>query len=442
MNSRLWKFLCAVCLLVAPFLVEAKPRSAEVPLDTSAISITEVQPALERTECRNSDFVDVKDLGQNKIVSVDFEFIPKTEEFRGHKQAVYEVQEFLRIDAEFVRALYEEQAQKQVPHGIDDYRLSNFAMSAVPEGTISGSFRVEYQKRASMTGTCYKGWNSWPPYPIFSRCDWITDVNGAHAVGVIHTVGTPRLVAEKDGPSELSVNLASTYEEVERPSELLINIVGFFTFSIGGKYINDTYRGQVSDFRAEIREKSYGPVTLPAIRKGDPNVDFDIGKPTFGQPQGRLQLILAASTKNPLTPSLTQSLRNRIIQAKRFFQSCVSPETEYKVQNGDTLWKIAQNVYGDGQYYQVIATANRMSRNPSKILRPGHTLTLQPYYRLVAPGQVLVQSGDTLWGMAKKVYGRGEMYTQFRDVSGDPIATADRLATLTAIVAPSTAVSH
>jgi LysM repeat protein len=346
---------------------------------------------------------------------------------------VYTIREKLAADAEFLRNVYHDQAMAQVPSGIDQYKLSDFQLTAPGDGTLHGSFYVEYQNRVSATVTCYDGWNDWPPYPRFKACQLITDVPGGHAAGIVHTVATPRLTTDDLGASKLNVDMNSTYEERERPSELLINIVGIFTFSIGGKYINDVYRGHVSDFRAKISAGSYALVTLPKIRRSDPNIDLVMESPAFIAKDGKLQLQLQATSSDTVTPSTVELFRDKVTQAQRFFQSCAHPKTDYQVQQGDALWSVAESVYGDGQYYQIIKAANAsLSDNPD-ILRVGATLTLPPYYKLVSNHQVLVQSGDTLWGIAAKVFGDGRLYKNLIGPNGEKIIDTKNLPALTTV---------
>ena len=50
--------------------------------------------------------------------------------------------------------------------------------------------------------------------------------------------------------------------------------------------------------------------------------------------------------------------------------------TTYTVQSGDTLWKIAETVYGDGSAYQKIFEANQeLLESPDRIF-PGQELTI------------------------------------------------------------------
>lgn len=55
-----------------------------------------------------------------------------------------------------------------------------------------------------------------------------------------------------------------------------------------------------------------------------------------------------------------------------------SPPATYTVQSGDTLWKIARDHYGDGDLYLEIFEANRdVLAGPDRIF-PGQELVLPP----------------------------------------------------------------
>lgn len=49
-------------------------------------------------------------------------------------------------------------------------------------------------------------------------------------------------------------------------------------------------------------------------------------------------------------------------------------ETEYTVQKGDSLWKIAKRFYGDGRAYTVLASRNKI-KNPD-LIYPGQVLRI------------------------------------------------------------------
>lgn len=102
----------------------------------------------------------------------------------------------------------------------------------------------------------------------------------------------------------------------------------------------------------------------------------------------------------------------------------------YIVKEGDSMWKIAQEKYGDGSKHKLISDANPTVKD----LRPGQKLIIPPAPSAIAHatdtpttgptgGQVsggapansgetyIVQAGDTgLWAIAKKKYGDGSKY--------------------------------
>jgi len=50
----------------------------------------------------------------------------------------------------------------------------------------------------------------------------------------------------------------------------------------------------------------------------------------------------------------------------------------YEVKKGDSLWKIAAHVYGDGNKWKLIAAANKeLVPDPDRI-KPGQVLTIPP----------------------------------------------------------------
>lgn len=50
----------------------------------------------------------------------------------------------------------------------------------------------------------------------------------------------------------------------------------------------------------------------------------------------------------------------------------------YEVQKGDSMWKIAKHVYGDGNKWKAIAEANaELIPNPDRI-KPGQVLVIPP----------------------------------------------------------------
>lgn len=101
----------------------------------------------------------------------------------------------------------------------------------------------------------------------------------------------------------------------------------------------------------------------------------------------------------------------------------------YTIQAGDTLWTIAEKYYGSGSYWKKIYedNADKIS-DPDKIF-VGQQITLNPLTasEVAVPSDgstYTVQSGDTLWKIAQKLYGKGwhwrKIYQLNEDIISDP----------------------
>jgi nucleoid-associated protein YgaU len=127
-----------------------------------------------------------------------------------------------------------------------------------------------------------------------------------------------------------------------------------------------------------------------------------------------------AGEKEALTPTTAP-----LMQKKETGLS--SPQT-YTVAEGESLWSIAQKVYGSGYNYHDIVTANKIM-DPNKLL-VGQQITLPAVQaRLSTAGQIVdpaavtknmdtipatykVAQGDTLWSIAATQYANGYAWTK------------------------------
>lgn len=87
-----------------------------------------------------------------------------------------------------------------------------------------------------------------------------------------------------------------------------------------------------------------------------------------------------------------------------------TPGTSYTVQQGDTLYSLAQQAYGDGNQWQAIYNANtQVIGNDPNHLVPGEVLFIPTLS--VTPGSTYtVQQGDTLTLLAQQAYGDGNVW--------------------------------
>lgn len=121
----------------------------------------------------------------------------------------------------------------------------------------------------------------------------------------------------------------------------------------------------------------------------------------------------------------------------------VAISSSYTVQSGDTLWKIAQKVYGNGALWNKIYADNKaIIKNPNKIY-VGQVLMIYP---IVGDGTVItsgnstgnyvVQSGDTLWKIAKKKYGRSSKWRKIYKANKSTMSDPNKLRVGQVIVLP------
>ncbi|MFB2895402.1 LysM peptidoglycan-binding domain-containing protein [Aerosakkonemataceae cyanobacterium BLCC-F50] len=101
------------------------------------------------------------------------------------------------------------------------------------------------------------------------------------------------------------------------------------------------------------------------------------------------------------------------------------PARTYIVRQNDDLSSIAQRAYGDENKSQIIYEANKnvIGSNPEFIV-PGQILyiPLLPENNQPKPGQrYIVQIGDTLFGIAERAYGDGNLYQRIYDANPDTL---------------------
>ncbi|MCZ6602911.1 MAG: LysM peptidoglycan-binding domain-containing protein [Planctomycetota bacterium] len=113
------------------------------------------------------------------------------------------------------------------------------------------------------------------------------------------------------------------------------------------------------------------------------------------------------------------------------------------VRDGESLWTIAREIYGDGDRWRSIYDANRVRiSNPDRLVA-GTRLVLPGAQRTTRPRSArsefyVVRDGDTLYGIARSILGKGVLWEQLLAENRDLIDDPDRLVAGTRLVIPST----
>lgn len=84
----------------------------------------------------------------------------------------------------------------------------------------------------------------------------------------------------------------------------------------------------------------------------------------------------------------------------------------YTIEAGDSLWKIAEDAYGDGYAWTKIYDQNKetIGNNPSMLVK-GMKITL-PKLEPEKPVEYTVEKGDTMWDISVQFCGDGFQWQQ------------------------------
>jgi nucleoid-associated protein YgaU/DNA-binding SARP family transcriptional activator len=93
------------------------------------------------------------------------------------------------------------------------------------------------------------------------------------------------------------------------------------------------------------------------------------------------------------------------------------------VQRGDSLWKLAEEHLGDGFRYQEIKQLNADVITDDGWLQPGWQLSLPAAAPNPVEGAYTVEQGDSLWTIAERYLGDGNRYAEIVNVDGTSTLT-------------------
>ena len=88
---------------------------------------------------------------------------------------------------------------------------------------------------------------------------------------------------------------------------------------------------------------------------------------------------------------------------------------KYRVQRGDTLWSIAQRFYGNGNLYNKIKEANNLTDD---VIYVGQFLNIPRQGETASQMIYIVKEGDTLWSIAENLLGNPNYYNYIKAANG------------------------
>jgi hypothetical protein len=112
-------------------------------------------------------------------------------------------------------------------------------------------------------------------------------------------------------------------------------------------------------------------------------------------------LEMISSPEHPISTGQACTIVEELEQQKLQLAAIGINGSDYTVKRGDSAWRIAEQVYGDGRYFPVIAAANNLTLRQADKLEPGVVLRLEPIAKLRSrPDLLILESGDSLWSVA------------------------------------------
>ncbi len=130
----------------------------------------------------------------------------------------------------------------------------------------------------------------------------------------------------------------------------------------------------------------------------------------------------AAIAATPAQPQASSTVASHLTAVQATSKPRRAATSTVDVRRGDSLWAIAERHFGSGERWREIADLNRNRlmpdgnrfRDASTIL-PGWTLLIPAN---AANGVVTVEQGDTLWEIAEKQYGDGTKWPAILEANG------------------------
>ncbi|MDP4009875.1 MAG: LysM peptidoglycan-binding domain-containing protein [Candidatus Shapirobacteria bacterium] len=140
----------------------------------------------------------------------------------------------------------------------------------------------------------------------------------------------------------------------------------------------------------------------------------------------------------------TSTVKEGDLKPSSISENNESQNKNYEVVRGDSLWKIAEKEYGDGNKWVNIAKENKLT-NP-RVLMIGQKLILpkndptkiaeKQLTNTINSGEYTVERGDSLWKIAVRAYSDGNKWTEIWNSNKNLISNPNKIYKGTKLVIP------
>ena len=165
--------------------------------------------------------------------------------------------------------------------------------------------------------------------------------------------------------------------------------------------INDNNNNSSNNAKIPLNSESYEPMFY-TVQKGD--TLRSIAKKFFGNPDEYRKIMELSGMSRPIIyPG--QTLRIPKLNDPNIILHRVKP--------GDTLWKLSEKYLGYGPRYDEIMSLNRLTTD---MIYAGQILKI-PVEQKTSPRVYRVRAGDTLWKIAQNLLGDGNKYAEIMSLN-------------------------
>jgi hypothetical protein len=333
----------------------------------------------------------------------------------GQPMEVSTITELMDVDISGIFSKALEDARPGLPHDscaqiVDNLGISNISVAA------DGSLRVEVRTHVRLR-TC-----AIFDYPCFHGWE-ITMCRSTNSITLVEgDITATAVITSSIADDKHSVKFGSNVD----PGSANLEFMGVLNGLIGTLLPQIKAALQSSIASTMANTLKIGMVAVIGSELPDLEPVFNIDKQyrrliiTGATFDTALHWHMRRTLPQPRDKDFICTLRGSAKQVAAYERSKTDPITETAVHEGDSLWKIADQVYGDGRYHVVIARANNLiGTQQMDGLRANQTLSLPLMSKLFPQGEHLVQGKESLWKISGATLSSAQSFEALSKANSD-----------------------